>query len=179
MNRDQLPRGAIGLSSLIAMTAARHRSPEAHEPTIENRRATRDYAIEETLECGMSLRGTEIKSIRAGLVSLAEGYIEATSQPPALRLRSVHIAEYAPAGEQRQHEPMRTRALLAHRREIVRLAEAVRAKGVTLVPLKIHFVRGRAKLVIGLARGRKQHDKRDEIAKREAAREIDRALRRR
>jgi len=161
------------------MAAARKDQSEAHEPTIENRKARHNYEIDETLECGMVLRGTEIKAIRTGQMSLAEGYVEATAIPPRLTLRNAHIGEYPPAGEQRQHAPLRARPLLAHRREIVRLAEAVSAKGVTLVPLKLYFVRGRAKLLIGLARGRRQHDKRADIAKKEATREIERALRRR
>lgn len=148
----------------------------SHEPVIENRRARHDYHIDETLECGIRLTGTEIKSVRAAQVSLQEGYIEATEVPPALTLRGAHIAEYPPAGERRQHAPLRARALLAHAREIRKLAEATRAKGTTLVPLKIYFVRGKAKLLIGLARGKKAYDKRASIADREAKRDMDRAM---
>ena len=102
----------------------RHRS---NESTIENRRARRDYFIEDTLECGIRLTGTEIKSVRIGQVSLAEGYVRATETPPRLTLHGAHIAEYPPAGEHRQHQPVRVRALLAHRREIRKLAARTRA----------------------------------------------------
>lgn len=154
------------------------RKDTTQEPVIENRRARHDYFIDDTVECGLKLAGTEVKSVRAGQVSLAEGYVRASDEPLGLTLHGVHIAEYPPAGEQRQHDPLRERTLLAHAREIRRLAEATRAKGITLVPLKIYFVRGRAKLLIGLARGKKQHDKRADIAAREAKREMDRAIRR-
>lgn len=147
-----------------------------NEPTIENRRARYDYFIHETIECGMKLKGTEIKSIRAGQASLAEGYVRATDSPLSLTLHSVHIAEYPPAGEHRQHAPTRTRILLAQKREIRKLAEKSREKGVTLVPLKIYFLRGRAKLLVGLGTGKGHADKRQDIAKRDAKREIDRAL---
>ena len=146
------------------------------QPVIENRRARHQYAIEETLECGIRLTGSEIKSIRDGKVSLAEGYVRATDNPVKLTLHSAHIAEYPPAAEHRQHEPGRVRSLLAHRREILKLADRTRAKGVTLVPLKMYFVNGRAKLLIGLARGKKRRDKREEVARREAQRDIERAL---
>jgi SsrA-binding protein len=149
---------------------------KTREPTVENRRARHNFFIEETLECGISLTGTEVKSVRNGQVSLAEGYVRATDSPIALTLHGVHIAEYAPAGEQRQHDPHRLRALLAHRREIKKLAERTRSKGVTLVPLKMYFVNGRAKLLIGLARGKRQRDKRADLATRQAQRDIDRAM---
>ncbi len=150
----------------------------AHEPSIENRKARHEYVIEDTLECGISLTGTEIKSVRAGQASLAEGYARATEQPPLLELVGVHIAEYPPAGEANQHAPTRTRKLLAHKREIRKLATRTRERGATLVPLKIYFVRGRAKLLIGLAYGKRKADKRQTLDHREARREIDRAMRR-
>ncbi|MHC4991643.1 MAG: SsrA-binding protein SmpB [Planctomycetota bacterium] len=148
------------------------------EPVIENRRARRDYFIEETLECGLKLTGTEIKSIRNGQISLAEGFARASEQPLSLTLHGVHIAEYAPAGPHRQHEPTRTRTLLAQKREIRKLAQRTRQRGTTLVPLKVYFVRGRAKLLVGVARGRRTADKRQKIDDRQAKREIDRAMRR-
>ncbi len=146
------------------------------EPTIENRRARHEFFIEDTLECGIRLLGTEVKSVRDGKVSLGEGYVQATADPPALVLHGVHIAEYPPAGEHRQHDPIRPRALLAHRREIRKLAQRAQAKGYTLVPLKLYFTRGRAKLLVGVGRGKKLHDKREDLAKRQARREIDRAM---
>ncbi len=147
------------------------------EPTIENRRAWHDFYIEESLECGIKLTGTEVKAVREGRVSLGEGYVRATDGlAPSLVLLGVHIGEYAPAGEARQHKPIRARALLAHRREISRLADHTRSKGQTLLPLKMYFVRGRAKLLVGLARGKQKHDKREDLAKRQAQREIHRAM---
>jgi SsrA-binding protein len=146
------------------------------EPVIENRRARHDFAIEETLECGLKLLGTEIKSIRSGKVSLAEGWVLAEEAGPTLTLMNTHVAEYPPAGAARQHDPIRPRRLLAHTREIRRLATEVRAKGASLVPLKIYFVRGRAKLLIGVGTGRRKADKRAAIASREASREMDRAM---
>jgi SsrA-binding protein len=150
-----------------------------NEPSIENRKARHDYLIEDTLECGIELTGTEIKSIRKGQVSLAEGYARATEQPLELTVHSIHIAEYPPAGAHRQHAPTRARRLLAHKREILKLAKRTRERGLTLVPLKIYFVRGRAKLLIGLGRGKKQADKRQDLAARQAKRDIDRAMSRR
>jgi len=154
-------------------------SSNSHEPTIENRKARHDFFIEDTLECGVKLTGTEIKSIRAGKVSLGEGYVRATDAPIALVLHGVHIGEYPPAGEARQHVPTRERVLLAQKREIRKLADKTRQRGVTIVPLKIYFVRGRAKLLIGVARGKQKSDKRQDIATREARRDMDRAMSRR
>ncbi|HVP74052.1 MAG TPA: SsrA-binding protein SmpB [Phycisphaerales bacterium] len=150
-----------------------------HEPVIENRKARHDYFIEETLECGIELLGTEVKAVRLGLVSLGEGYVHAEAAPgsrPTLTLYSVHIGEYAPAGAARQHVPQRERRLLAHKREIRKLALRTAVKGLTLVPLKMYFVRGRAKLLIGVARGKQKADKRQSIAEREHRRDMDRAM---
>jgi SsrA-binding protein len=152
------------------------RKPPRHEPTIENRRARHDYFVEDTLEVGIKLTGTEIKSLRLGQASIAEGYVRAEEAPVSLSLHGAHIPEYPPAGAARQHDPIRTRVLLAHAREIRKLADRTRQKGTTLVPLKIYFVRGRAKLLIGLARGKQHHDKRQDLMKKEARREMDRAM---
>jgi SsrA-binding protein len=158
------------------------RSPKtaknAHEPSIENRKARHDYFIEDTLECGISLTGTEIKSVRTGQVSLAEGYARATDEPPTLELIGVHIAEYTPAGPANQHNPTRARTLLAHKREIRKLAVRTRERGATLIPLKVYFVRGRAKLLLGLAVGKQKGDKRRAIENRQAKRDMDRAMKR-
>lgn len=151
----------------------------AREPVIENRKARFDYAITETLECGLKLVGTEVKSLRKGQASLGEGWVLASIDPPELTLLNVTIAEYPPAGANRQHEPNRQRRLLAHRKEIVRFATEAKAKGATLVPLKIYWVKGRAKLLIGIGVGKKHHDKRESIAKREDKRDMDRAMSRR
>lgn len=155
------------------------KKPKPDDVVIENRRARHDFRIGETLECGIRLVGTEVKSIRAGRASLAEGWIRADMEPPRLRLNGVHVAEYPPAGPHRQHDPVRSRALLAHKKEIRELAKAQDGEGSTLVPLKIYFKDGRAKLLVGVAEGRRKVDKRQDIAKREAKRDIERELRRR
>lgn len=144
-------------------------------PTIENRRARHDYEILETLECGIALLGSEVKSVRDGKVSLAEGYVRVQATPPGLYLHAVNIAEYAPAGPA-AHQPTRTRTLLAHKREIDKLLREVDQKGVTVVPLKMYFKNGYAKLLIGVGRGRRAHDKRRAISERENKREINRAM---
>ena len=149
------------------------------EPTIENRKARHDYFIEETLECGLKLTGTEVKSVRNGQVSLAEGYVMATAIPLSLILHGVHIAEYAPANPAHQHLPTRPRNLLANKREIRKLADRSAQRGYTLIPLKIYSLRGRAKLLVGVARGKQKGDKREAIAHREHKREMDRAMSRR
>ena len=105
--------------------------------------------------------------------------MSARAEPPSLTLHSVHIAEYPPAGKAVQHEPVRVRRLLAHRKEILKLADEVKRKGFTIVPLKIYFKNGRAKLLVGLGTGRKAADKRHAIAAREMKRDMDRAMHRR
>jgi SsrA-binding protein len=163
---------------MTRMTPRSHQNPP-NEPVIENRKARHAYSIGETLECGIQLRGTEIKSIRASQISLAEGWVRVQEQPLSLSLHGVHIAEYPPAGAKRQHEPIRTRNLLAHKREIKTLADQLRAKSATLVPLKIYFVRGKAKLLVGVGLGKRKADKREDLAKRDAKRDMDRAMSRR
>jgi SsrA-binding protein len=153
-------------------------SSSVQTPTIENRRARYDYFIGETVECGIKLYGPEVKSVRAGKVSIGEGYVSAQLDPPRLMLHSVNIGEYGPAGSSRP-DPNRTRLLLAHRREIERLFKASQVKGNTLVPLKIYFKNGFAKLLVGVGTGKKAHDKRQAISERESAREIARAMSRR
>jgi len=144
-------------------------------PRVDNRRARHDYHILDKLECGIALRGSEVKSIRNGGVSLTEGYARVDPKKRELWLVDVDIAPYAQAGEN-QHEPKRVRKLLAHKREIDQLITATQAKGATLVPLALYFVRGMAKVEIGVALGKKQHDKRQDIKKREADREIRRGM---
>lgn len=146
-------------------------------PVIENRRARYDYFIEETLEVGLKLVGTEVKSIRAGRASLKEGYVRVQADnPPSLWLHSVHIGEYDHAAKAFQHNPTRTRLLLASKREIADLAKKTEVRGVTLVPLKLYFKGPYAKLQVGVARGKKQQDKRQTIKERDAKRDIDRAM---
>ena len=142
----------------------------------ENRRARHDYFVEEKIEAGIILTGTEIKSIRAGRVNLKDGFAEVLDGE--MWLNAVHISPYE-QGNRFNHEPLRRRKLLLHRSEIVKLAAKVQKQGMTLIPLKIYLVRGMAKLELGLCRGKKLYDKRDDMAARDARREIDRSLRER
>jgi SsrA-binding protein len=141
----------------------------------ENRKARRDYLIEETLEAGIVLAGTEVKSLRLGRASIKEAY--AAERDGEIHLLNAHIPEYPPAGAF-NHEPKRPRKLLLHRREMARLIGAVTRQGYTLVPLSLYFnARGRAKLRLGLARGKKKHEKRAAEKEREWQREKGRLLR--
>lgn len=139
-----------------------------------NRRATHDYFVDERIEAGLVLTGTEIKSIREGRVNLREGYARITGNEGWLV--NVHIAPYE-HGNRNNHEPLRDRKLLLHRNEISALVGKVRQRGYTLVPMQLYLKHGHAKVELGLARGKREFDKRETIAKREAQREIDRALR--
>jgi SsrA-binding protein len=136
-----------------------------------NRRARHDYAIEETLEAGIVLTGTEIKSIREHRVNIAEAYVRV--ERGEAWLIGAHIAEYA-QGNRFNHPPTRTRKLLLHRDQIAELMGLQSAKGLTIVPLRLYIRGGRAKLEIGVARGKKAHDKRRSIAERDMRRELDR-----
>ncbi len=133
-----------------------------------NRRAGFEYFLLEHFEAGLALQGSEIKSIRAGQISLAEAYVETDGNEAWLV--EAHIAPYRQANRF-NHDPKRPRRLLLHKREIRKLWNEVRQKGVTIVPLKVYLKRGRAKLEIALAKGKKLHDKRDAIARRDEARE--------
>ncbi len=141
-----------------------------------NRKATHDYHIEETYEAGIALTGTEIKSVRAGSINLRDSYAQV--KHGELWLMNAHISPYEPASRQNAN-PYRDRKLLMHRKEIMRLAGHVQEKGLTLVPLRAYLKKNRAKLEIGLARGKKLYDKRDAIAKRDSDREIRRAAKER
>jgi SsrA-binding protein len=136
-----------------------------------NRRARHDYAIEQTIEAGLVLTGTEIKSIRAGRANLAEAY--ARIERGEAWLIGAHIAPYE-QGNRNNHEPTRTRKLLLHRDQISELIGRTQAKGFTLVPLRLYLRDGMAKLEIGIARGKKTHDKRRTIAERDAKRDLER-----
>ena len=140
----------------------------------QNRRASHDYFILDTIETGLVLVGTEVKSLRAGKASLAEAY--ATIDNGEIFVRQMHIPPYV-QGNRWNVDPVRTRKLLLHRLEIDKLQKAVAQKGHTLVPLKLYFSKGRAKLLIGVAKGKKSHDKRATIAEKDAKREMDRAKR--
>ena len=141
-----------------------------------NRKAARDFHLEERHEAGLVLAGTEIKSIRAGGVNLSDGYVQ--PRDGELWLLNVHIAPYDQAGRH-GHEPRRPRKLLLHRREINRLTSRVETRGYTIVPTRLYLKGGRAKVEIALARGKRKYDKREAIAKRDAQRDIDRALKER
>ena len=142
----------------------------------ENRRARHDYHLLERYEAGLQLTGTEVKSLRNGRVSLAQSYADV--RDGEIWLVGARIDEYA-QGNVANHDPDRDRKLLLHRREIDSLIGAVNQKGLTLVPTRLYFKNGRAKLEVALARGKEQRDKRRDIARRDAQRDIERALRRR
>jgi SsrA-binding protein len=142
----------------------------------QNRRARHDYHIEDTFEAGLVLTGTEVKSLRAGHASLVDGY--ALVRDDEVWLMGVHIPEYT-EGTWTNHEPRRARKLLLHRREIGKLIEKTQEQGLTIVPLALYFTEGRAKVEIAVARGKRSYDKRQDLAKRDAAREMERATRRR
>jgi SsrA-binding protein len=144
---------------------------------VANRKAFHDYHIIEKLECGLALEGTEIKSIRAGLAKIDEGY--ARLQEGELWLIGVSIAQYPNASGLLQHEPLRNRKLLIHRRQIEQIKAHVRQKGKTLVPLAIYFKGGWAKCEIGIAEGKREFDKRDAMRTRDQKREITREMHRR
>ncbi|MFI4871761.1 MAG: SsrA-binding protein SmpB [Phycisphaerales bacterium JB061] len=156
------------------MARKRKKNP-GNEAEIHNRRARHDYAIESTLEVGVKLHGTEVKSVRMGEVSIGEAYIRATSEPPSLRIVGMTIGHYGPAASH-NHKIARDRVLLAHKSEIKRLARATESKGMTIIPLKLYFRNGYAKLEIGLGKGKGHTDKRRSIADREQKRDIDRAM---
>ena len=141
-----------------------------------NRRATFDYHVLERVEAGIVLTGSEVKSIRDGRISLTEAY--AQFERGELYLIGAHISEYVLA-HRRNHEPMRRRKLLLHRRELDRLAEAVKLQGLTIIPLRVYLKDRRIKVEIGLCKGKQVHDKRAAERDREHKREMDRALRER
>ena len=142
----------------------------------KNRKARHDYTILDTYEAGLALTGTEVKSLRAGRASLVDGY--ATIKDGEVWLQGVHIPEYT-QGTWTNHEPRRTRKLQLHREEISRLIGKIRESGLTLVPLQMYFRDGKVKVEIALARGKRTYDKRQDMARRDAAREISRVTGRR
>ncbi len=142
---------------------------------INNRRARFDYEVLQSFEAGIALRGTEVKSIREGKINLTEGFCR-ISERLEVFLVNVHISPYD-FGNRHNHDPLRERRLLLHRSEIRRLYGLVREQGLTLIPLKLYLKRGRVKVQLGLVRGKKTHDKRDSIKKKDAQREVERTLR--
>lgn len=140
----------------------------------ENRKARFEYFIDETVEAGIVLTGTEVKSCRLGHISLQDGF--ARIENGEVWLHSVHVSPYE-QGNRNNHEPRRQRKLLLHKSEILRLRSAVREKGLTLVPLRCYLKSGKIKVLVAVARGKKLWDKRESIAERESKREIERAMR--
>ncbi len=141
-----------------------------------NRRARHNYHIEETVEGGLVLTGTEVKALRAGRASLQEAF--ARVERGEVWLYHMHIPPYE-AGNIFNHDPLRTRKVLLHRREVSRLLGKAQQKGYTLIPMRLYFKRGLAKVELAVARGKREYDKREAIARREAQRQIERAVRRR
>jgi len=146
------------------------------EKTIANNRAAfHEYFILDRIEAGLELLGTEVKSLRAGKVNIKDGFIRIENRQAFLE--NVHIQPWE-AGNRQNHEPTRSRRLLMHRSEIVELFSRVREQGLTLVPLRLYFRNGRAKVEVALVKGKKSWDKRQSIAERDAKREMQRAIRR-
>jgi SsrA-binding protein len=152
------------------------KADQGRKVIASNRRARHDYEILDEIEAGVMLTGTEVKSLRAGRATLTEGHAQIIDGE--IWLYGVHIPEYT-QGTWTNHEPRRVRKLLLHRKEIDRLARLTSEGGLTLVPLSLYFLDGKAKIELALARGRRTYDKRHELARRDAAREVERALRRR
>jgi SsrA-binding protein len=145
--------------------------PGGRKLIASNRKARHDYTILDTIEAGIALTGTEVKSLRSGRASLVDGF--ATVTDDELWLRNVHIAEYA-EGTWTNHAPRRVRKLLVHRMELDRLAGKLKEGGLALIPLSMYFKEGRVKVELGLGRGKKSYDKRQDMAKRDADRELAR-----
>ena len=145
-----------------------------HSAIVSNRRAMRDYMVEDKYEAGLELRGTEVKSLRAGMVSLVGAYAHVEQGEAWLHGMNVQPYEF---GNRFNHDMERPRKLLLHKAEILRLKAAVDQKGLTLIPLRLYFVRGRVKVQIGVCRGKKLVDKRETLKRRSAAREANRAIR--
>lgn len=138
----------------------------------ENRKARHDYFIDETFECGIVLHGTEVKSMRAGKVNMRDCYAQVVGGE--MIVYGMHISPYE-QGNQFNRDPLRPKKLLMHKREIVRLEVAVKKQGLALIPLNIHLRSGLMKLTLGLCKGKKLYDKRDDAAERDARRDIERA----
>ena len=156
------------------MAHTEHRSDD--KTVVTNRKARHDYTLVETIECGIQLTGTEVKSLRLGQASLVDCFARLRSGE--LWLEGMHIPPYDP-GDKRTHEPMRPRKLLVHRRQLAQLQRATVEKGLSLVPLRVYFSHGIAKVELATAKGKRQHEKRQAIAKRDAQREAERELGRR
>jgi SsrA-binding protein len=161
---------------VAATTAASSNRKTGRKIIAQNKKARHDYSILDVYEAGIVLTGTEVKSLRLGRASLVDGF--ATIDDGEIYLRNVHIPEYT-HGSWTNHEPRRTRKLLLHRGEILRLIGKTKESGLTLVPLSIYFAAGKVKVEIALARGKRSYDKRQDLARKDADREVRRALGRR
>jgi SsrA-binding protein len=181
--RGSTRRGWRPSSSIAALAkkskdsaSAKGKGDDPNERLIaQNRKARFEYDVLDTLECGIALMGSEVKSLRAGKVSMDEAY--GRMDHGEVWLMQLDIQEYANAAHW-GHEPKRRRKLLLHRREIAKFASRAYEKDLTLVPLKMYFKNGRAKVLLGIAKGKKTYDKRESIKKRDTQRDIDRAMRR-
>ena len=160
----------------MAAQAASSNRKGGRKLIAQNRKARRDYSVIDTYEAGVMLTGTEVKSLRLGRASLVDGF--ATIDEGEVFLRNVHIPEYE-QGSWTNHEPRRVRKLLLHRAEIERLIGKTKESGLTLVPLSLYFSQGKVKVELALARGKRSYDKRQDLARRDADREVQRALGRR
>jgi SsrA-binding protein len=147
-------------------------SSDGRKIIASNRKAKHDYFLEDRMEAGIALKGTEIKSVRAGRVSLREAYVQVDGEEAWLV--NAHIAPYDPASKM-NHDPRRRRKLLLHKRQIMKLFDEVRQKGFTIIPTTMYLRSGKAKVEIAVARGKRKYDKRREIAKRDAERELARS----
>ncbi len=153
----------------------RHKGDEI-KVLVRNRRARHEYSVEETIEAGIELRGSEVKSLREAAASMSDAW--AGVENGQMWLHSLQINEY-PQANRYNHEPKRTRRLLLHKKEIEKLGRAVDEKGYTLVPLELYLKEGRVKVQLGLCRGKQQHDKREAAKERDSRREIDQEMARR
>jgi SsrA-binding protein len=166
---------------MCAKSAVKSKNPTARaggeKIVTVNRKAYHDYHIEEEIEAGIQLTGTEIKSIRDGRVNLRDAF--ARQEGGEMWLHGMHISPYGQAGQYFNHEPLRRRKLLLHREQIAHMAQKSEAAGYTLVPLRLALRKGRAKVDIGIARGKRDYDKRQSLAERDAKKQIEQALRHR
>ncbi|MGO1922676.1 MAG: SsrA-binding protein SmpB [Jeotgalicoccus sp.] len=143
------------------------------KPLAQNRKASHDYSIDGTIEAGMVLRGTEIKSIRRGSANLKDSYARVYQNE--MYVYNMHIAPYE-EGNRFNHEPLRTRKLLLHRKEIIKLRDHMQEPGNAIIPLKLYIKNGMCKVLLGIATGKKKYDKREDLKKKQMKREIDRAM---
>ena len=158
----------------MAKTGKNKKSKPEEPPQVVNRRAHHDYHIDETFECGIVLQGTEVKQMRLGQAQISDAY--ARVERGELFLYGIHIDPYGHASDYHNHAAKRVRKLLVHKREIRRLAAETQERGVTLVPTRLYFKDGRVKVEVGVARGKKHHDKREDLKRKAVEREMRRVM---